>query len=378
MHVLLTSIGGAGDVNPFIALARAFKANGERVTLLAGPQYRRVCEINGLDFVPLGTLAQQRKLKSAPFMRNPRTSMRHIWRKVVLPHAPLLLETLESVCACDPPELVVYHPASIGVPWLCRRNRIACAVATLSPQIWQIYNTGRVHGVASPNEDARQRVARTFLRLTRPLARCITDRDLNKIRRRFGFAPGRDVFAGQFLDCDLNLGMWSPVFRERLPDDPTNGVICGFPWFDQSGDEDRIATELEHFLDDGEPPIVFTMGTTVIAAAGNFYESAAEACRRLGRRGLLLTGTTANRPRRLPPGVRAFKYAPFGTVLPRGCATVHHGGTGTTGQALRSGKPMLIIPVAWDQFDNARWAKRMRVSLTLERGRVSAKTLTCR
>ena len=180
---------------------------------------------------------------------------------------------------------------------------------------------------------------------------------------------------GQFLDCDLNLGMWSSLFREPLPDDPTNGVICGFPWFDRSGDEDRDTTELDHFVDEDEPPIVFTMGTTVIAAAGDFYEHAAEACHRLGRRGLLLTGTTANMPRRLPPGVRAFVYAPFGKVLPRACATVHHGGTGTTGQALRAGKPMLIIPVAWDQFDNAQWARRMKVSITLERGRVSPKTL---
>jgi UDP:flavonoid glycosyltransferase YjiC (YdhE family) len=110
--------------------------------------------------------------------------------------------------------------------------------------------------------------------------------------------------------------------------------------------------------------------------AGPFYEASAGACRILGRRGLLLTGRPEYAPRELPPGVGAFTYAPYTAVLPRGCATVHHGGIGTTAQAMRAGRPTVIVPFAHDQFDNAARAWRLGVSETLARKRLSAVSMS--
>ena len=74
----------------------------------------------------------------------------------------------------------------------------------------------------------------------------------------------------------------------------------------------------------------------------------------LGRRAILLTGSgRQNCPSPLPPGVAAFEYAPFSELFPRAAAIVHHGGIGTTTQALRAGRPMLVMPYAYDQPDNA-------------------------
>ena len=375
MRVLLTSLGSAGDVNPFIALGRALKERGHRAALLVNAHYRRQVLAAGLDFSPLGTAAQTRRIQDLPFMRRPRAGLRHLWREAVLPNVPLLVEALETILQRDPPDVVVYHPASVGAPWVCRRYGVARAVGTLLPQAWTMYNTGNVHAEAAPGETPRERLWRGFLRLTRPLFRGVVDRDLNRIRERYGYPPARDIYLRQFLDSDVNLGLWSPLLRGPLPHDPPNGKICGFAWFDRGHGVEQPDDEIRRFLDEGEPPVVFTMGTVVIAAAGRFFEQAAEACRRLGRRGLLVAGSAENVPKRLPAGVRAFPYAPFSTVLPRGCATVHHGGMGTTAQALRAGKPAVIIPIAWDQFDNAKWAHRLKVSLTLERARVSPKTL---
>ena len=120
---------------------------GLRVTLLVGPQYRSLCESNALGFVPLGTPAQQRLLKNDPFLRNPHTSLRHLWRKVVLPNATLLLDALESLWVCDPPDLVVYHPASIGVPWICRRkSHPLCGGDALAPDLANIQHRSRAWG----------------------------------------------------------------------------------------------------------------------------------------------------------------------------------------------------------------------------------------
>ena len=80
-------------------------------------------------------------------------------------------------------------------------------------------------------------------------------------------------------------------------------------------------------------------------------------------------------PKHLPPGVRAFTYAPFSTVLPRGVATVHHGGAGTTAQAMRAGRPTVIVPFAYDQFDHAARTRRLGLSATVKRKAISPQTL---
>ncbi|MFZ0749636.1 MAG: nucleotide disphospho-sugar-binding domain-containing protein, partial [Pyrinomonadaceae bacterium] len=66
----------------------------------------------------------------------------------------------------------------------------------------------------------------------------------------------------------------------------------------------------------------------------------------------------------------------FSEVLPRACAVVHQGGVGTTGQAMRSGKPVLIVPHAHDQFDNAARVARLGCARSLPRPRYNAKTAT--
>jgi len=87
--------------------------------------------------------------------------------------------------------------------------------------------------------------------------------------------------------------------------------------------------------------------------AHEFFTAAAEACKRLGRRGMLLTRHSDQLPGELPSGVRHFSFLPFGLLLPRVAATVFHGGIGTVAQALRAGVPQLIMPMAHDQPDNA-------------------------
>jgi UDP:flavonoid glycosyltransferase YjiC (YdhE family) len=58
-------------------------------------------------------------------------------------------------------------------------------------------------------------------------------------------------------------------------------------------------------------------------------------------------------------------YAPYSTLFPRAAAIVHQGGIGTTAQALRAGRPTLIVPYAHDQPDNAFRVESLGVSRTL-------------
>jgi UDP:flavonoid glycosyltransferase YjiC (YdhE family) len=85
-------------------------------------------------------------------------------------------------------------------------------------------------------------------------------------------------------------------------------------------------------------------------------------------RGILLTRHRRHIPARLPDGVAHCSYAPFSQLLPRCAMLVHHGGIGTTAQALASGKPQIITPFSFDQFDNAERSRKLGSAYVL-RGR---------
>jgi UDP:flavonoid glycosyltransferase YjiC (YdhE family) len=110
--------------------------------------------------------------------------------------------------------------------------------------------------------------------------------------------------------------------------------------------------------------VVFSAGTAT-ATAHDFFKVSIEASALAGLRAILVTPFAQQIPAALPNGMIHVDYAPFSTLLPKSAAFVHHGGVGSTSQALRAGVPQLIRPVAYDQFDNAARAVRLGVAREL-------------
>ena len=134
----------------------------------------------------------------------------------------------------------------------------------------------------------------------------------------------------------------------------------------------RVDDELQRFFDAGRP-IVFTLGSSAVGAAGSFWRESLRAVERLGLRALFLTGSHAHGlPERLPARTLARAYAPHALVFPQAAAIVHQGGIGTTAQAMCAGRPMLVVPFAHDQFDNGERMKRLGMGEVLPRSRYSA------
>jgi UDP:flavonoid glycosyltransferase YjiC (YdhE family) len=94
----------------------------------------------------------------------------------------------------------------------------------------------------------------------------------------------------------------------------------------------------------------------------------------LGRRAVLLVGRDPrNQPTgELPPGAIAVPYAPHAAVFPRGCVVVHQGGIGTTGEAMRAGRPMLVVHYSHDQPDHAARLSRLGVARGVPREKYNA------
>jgi UDP:flavonoid glycosyltransferase YjiC (YdhE family) len=194
----------------------------------------------------------------------------------------------------------------------------------------------------------------------------------DQLRRELGLPDrGNPVFEGQHSPTRI-LALFSELFAQPQPDWPPQARITGFAFYD-GRNEQQMSPELARFLDEGPPPIVFTLGTSAVWVARDFYRESIAAAKLLGRRAVLLIGDDRNKPEEsLPAEIIAVDYAPFEALLARACAMVHHGGVGTTSQALRAGIPTLIVPFAFDQPDNAAHAARLGGSRTLARQKYRA------
>ncbi len=122
--------------------------------------------------------------------------------------------------------------------------------------------------------------------------------------------------------------------------------------------------------------VVFGLGSSAVMVAGGFWRSAIAAVEKLGRRAILLTGTLPESLGTVPPPVKAFQYLPYSMVFPRALATVHSGGIGTLAQALAAGRPQLIVPVAFDQPDNARRTVALGIARAIPFRQASAGAMT--
>jgi UDP:flavonoid glycosyltransferase YjiC (YdhE family) len=382
MHVLITTVGSSGDHNPFIAVGRALVARGHRVTFLANPHFAAAIEHagNGLRYEPLGERFDFAELANVPGAMHRLRGGGVVMREFIIPVSQEMHRRCLEIINRDPVDLVFSHHIAFGATWAAEQAGVPFAVATLSPALWLNPLDRPVLGPIGSDHPpvwlvrAQRSLGRRVLRFT-------VDPSINRVRRAVGLPRGRDFVFTDTSAARANLGLWSPSVRPEMPGDPDRSRVCGFCAFDRLADAEHPAHEVDDFLREldlrGERAIVFTLGTAVVHAPGRFYHAAADACRRLERPGLLLTNRAQYAPPRrdLPANVRAFTYAPFSTLLPRAAATVHHGGVGTTNEALRAGRPTVVCPVAYDQFDSAARMKRLGTSATVPHHRVTTDRL---
>jgi len=195
---------------------------------------------------------------------------------------------------------------------------------------------------------------------------------VRRLRTELGLRPGKDPIYQDRHSPQLVLAIFSPELADPQPDWPSNTVVTGFPFYDGAIQESSLPQDLVRFLAAGGPPIVFTLGSSAVLDPGKFYQESAEAACLLKRRAVLLVGQNPA-PAPLPEDVVAFGYVRFSEIFARAAAVVHQGGIGTTGQALRAGHPMLVMPYSYDQPDNGARMVRLGVGRTIARKRYSAK-----
>ena len=172
---------------------------------------------------------------------------------------------------------------------------------------------------------------------------------------------------------DLSVTLFPSWFAPPVPDWPRTLVKGDFQLF-EAVTQDGFTQDLSAFLAVGERPLVFTPGTGNVHAA-DFFARALAVVDSLGRRAIFLTKERAQVPAHLPEFVLWQPYVPLSALLPHAAVLVHHGGIGTTAEALRSGTPQLITPFAWDQFDNGARIASLGVGMVIPAKRLQPRKL---
>jgi rhamnosyltransferase subunit B len=356
LGILLPTLGSSGDVHPTIALALALESRGHRTTLVTNEFYGEQIRRAGLDFVPLGTIAEGEQVLADPRLWDVNRAFQCIARLVILPILRRLYRLIEE--RATPRTLVVASGICLGARVAQDKLGIPLATVHLQPAMLRsMHDTGLAGrlplgpGVPRFLKQAFYWAADQFL-IDRELAP-----ELNAFRRELGLAPVSRIFDGYVHSPQLVLGMFADWFAPIQPDWPVNLHLPGFTLYDASSHM-QVSPEAEEFLTAGPPPVLFTPGTGA-ATLRHFFQESVEACRIAGVRAMLVTNFPEQLPEKLPDHVRAFSYLPFSHVLPRCAAMVYPGGIGTVAQTIRAGIPHLVVPHAHDQPDNAARVVRL-------------------
>lgn len=368
--MLLTTHGSRGDLNPFLALGAGLRQRGHVVRFALSPALYRYAAEAGFPVHSLADDAPITRPEGIYGSDSSIASLRTAVRQGILPTLRQKVEDLRAACA-DVDLLVAASlqlPASLvadltGVSWA------SVAVAPLAiPSA--AFPPSPLPFTAGALQPLMNRMA---WGVGKQLLRPIADPAVNALRAEYGLPPRHDLLLTGNLSPELVAVAVSPAFLPQPADWPPHARMTGFCFSDTPADwhEPEALTE---FLQHDKPVIAVSSGSqsqSVDQTFAPFYETSIAAIRQVGARALVIGAAPGSLPQRLPDDVLALPFAPFSSIYPRCAVVIHHGGMGTTAQALRAGTPMLIAPWGFDQFFIGQQVERLGAGHWIDRKRTS-------
>lgn len=370
MRAILIPVGSHGDVHPFVGLGARLRQRGHDVLILTNAHFRDMSQRAGLRFVELGTEEDYQRLIAMPQLWDPARGWQTVFREGL---NPMLRPMYDRIIEHHLPGRTILIGGSLALAARVAREKPGIPAVTMHLQPGVVRSSiepPRYPGLIMPRWLPRAVKDAMWAAGDRWVVDPLATAELNALRADLGLPPVKRVLDRWWHSPDLVLGMWPDWYARPQADWPAQLHRVGFPLFDEQG-QHALPPAVERFLAEGDPPLAFTAGSAMVHGQ-NFFAAAVEACQRLGRRGLLLTRFHEQLPRSLPASVMHVRYAPFSELLPRVAGLAHHGGIGTTAQALAAGVPQLVMPMAHDQFDNAARIERLGVGASLPRKRFTA------
>ena len=360
-RAFVVTLGSYGDVYPFLKISAILKELGFEVIFFANGYFERDAKSCALSFQSISPASDYEELLKKA--RPP-----HLFELGDLLAEYLVLRPLEEtyvkIAQLQPSsdDVLVIHPLALGGRLIADSYHVPTIGCQLSPYgIPSVYDPAHLLPALDlswlPHWLLRFGIRQAYSYIDRRILS-----SLNAFCRSIGVPEIVSVYPW-VLNCDTVLGLFPDWFASQAPDWPKQILTCNFPLFEEAQSV-KIPFELNEFLDDGDPPVIFTQGTPN-AQAEAFFEAAAEVCNTLGLRGLFLAPKLQSEVTQCASHVIYCPMAPLELLIPRCKAVVHHGGIGTSARALHGGRPQVIVPWGVDQFDNARRIEKLGVGISI-------------
>jgi vancomycin aglycone glucosyltransferase len=352
-----------------VALALQLKALDHHVHLCVPPDFREWIESFGIAVTPVGpevrTLAAARTATPTPRSRlTPEERQQKATAMVATQ-----FETITAVAQrCD--IIVGASALQIAARSIAEKLGIAYIFATYAPAVLPSEHHPPPGLPTVPGEPALSMSDHRELWVLDTIRfHNLFGGALNAHRASLGLAPVDDVRSHMFTDrpwlaADPTLAPW--------PDPADLDVVQTGAWI--LSDDRPLPRELEAFLDSGESPFFFGLGSTrPPQQAAPVMLEAARALRRrvIMSRDWFEVSLGDNQADCLLIG-EVNVYALFRRVA----AVVHHGGAGTTTAAALAGAPQVVIPHLYDQYYWAGQVQRLGIGTGLTPDTPSAGSLT--
>ncbi|MFF4414532.1 glycosyltransferase [Streptosporangium sp. NPDC001559] len=356
MKVLILTHGTRGDVQPYAALALALRWEGHEVLLAAPAASAALAEPYGLDFAPLhdgpNTLIDDPEVREAIETNYRGIRGKRVALRVMRRSKPLLARALEDAArVAESGADVVVHAPSIPGQHIAEKLGVPAVPALLQP-VW--VPTGAFRNPMLPISLPRALNRASYLPFRLMLrfmgGKQLREDILHLPRRRGAY----DFLRRPGGEPATVLQGFSP---HLLPDDvdyPTWVHTTGF-WFLPTPPDWEPSAELAAFLDEGEPPVYIGFGSMAGTDPHRLGRIVTQAVKLARVRAVVAAGWGGIRIENPPREMFLLDQAPHDWLFPRMAAVVHHGGSGTTGAALASGRPQVVCPFVADQ---PFWADR--------------------
>jgi UDP:flavonoid glycosyltransferase YjiC (YdhE family) len=294
---------------PFVGLGEALRARGHDVTLFGSRAFAEMARRAGLAFIDLyDAEAQQDLLGSEANPPRQRGFLRTLNK-----HALRQMERVYRLLAERhvPGETVAAAPGWLFGARLAQ-EKLGLPLATVALQPLMLGSIYDVPGLPAW-------VPRWLPRLFRGLISRSVDRALvpalNDFRAELALPPvGRPVLKW-WQSPQRTIGFFPAWYSAPQPDWPSPTTLAGFPLYSPAEAADACP-ELDEYLADGDPPLVFSQAS-LVKSAQDYFQTSITVAQNLGRRAVLLTPHRQQVPPQLPPGVRHFDFAPLSRLLPR-------------------------------------------------------------
>ncbi len=359
--VHIASLGTRGDTQPYVALARELVSLGAEVVVSTGEGFEAMIAAAGARARPVPINYQE--LLQREDVRQALYSL-----KGALKSARKNLQLQKDVTRAlwetgleEKPDLILFNLKATVMTLVARRVNVPALPTVLQPV------TARTRAFPVPLFGLPD-LGPFFNARSYSFFRGLMSAGLSTVIKPLKEVAKPELsMPGSLLDGHLPGGGKAPSLQTYsralvpAPDDwSLENRQWGY-WFTQPDEAHRPPDDLAVFLDNGPPPLYLGFGSMPSRDPKGLTGTVLAALRATGQRAILATGwgglIKEDFGQELEGRIHLLEKAPHSWLFPRCAAIVHHGGAGTTHEALRWGKPSLVCPVFGDQ---PFWGDRVR------------------